>query len=97
MPSYITESYLSRSRYGDLSSLATRAREAAQALADEGKDVAYVRSAFVPKDELCRHWFIASSPALVAQVASLAKLEFDCVIEEVERPPQEEACAHEPA
>jgi hypothetical protein len=94
MPSYIAESYLSRSRRGDLSSLATRAREAAQALAKEGQDVAYLRSAFVPEDEVCLHWFIASSAAVVTKVGCLAKLEWDRVIEELERPPKEEPCAH---
>jgi hypothetical protein len=97
MPSYIVESYLSRTRRADLPSLATRARDAAHALAIEGQDVAYLRSAFVPEDEVCLHWFIASSPAAVTEVARLAKLEFDRVIEELERPPQEEPCAHESA
>lgn len=97
MPSYIAESYLSRTRRADLSSLATRARDAAQALAGEGQDVAYFRSAFVPEDEVCLHWFLASSPGVVTEIARLAKLEFDRVIEELERPPQEEPCAHESA
>jgi hypothetical protein len=97
MPSYIAESYLSRTRPGELESLATRARDAAQALASEGHDIAYLRSAFVPEDELCLHWFIASSPTLVTDLARLAKLEFDRVIEELERPPHEQPSAHESA
>jgi hypothetical protein len=92
MPSYIAESYLPRSRRDDLSSLATRARDAAQAVAKEGEDVAYLRSAFVLEDEVCLHWFIASSPAVVNLVGRLAKLEWDRVIEEVDRPPKEEPC-----
>jgi hypothetical protein len=97
VPGYIAESYLSRTRRGDLDSLATHARDAAEALAGEGQDVAYVRSAFVPEDEVCLHWFTASSPALITAVARLAKLEFDRVIEELELSPQEEPCAHESA
>jgi hypothetical protein len=89
MPSYIVESYLSRTRRGEVSSQATRARDAASALASEGQPVAYLRSAFVPEDEVCLHWFIAPSPAAVTELARLAKLEFDRVIEEVEPPPHE--------
>ena len=89
MPSYIAESYLSRARRAELSWQATRARDAATALAGEGQGVAYLRSAFVPEDEVCLHWFIAPSPAAVTEVARLAKLEFDRVIEEVEQPARE--------
>jgi hypothetical protein len=89
MPSYIAESYLSRTRGEELSSQATRARDAASALADEGQAVAYLRTAFVPEDEVCLHWFIAPSPAAVTEVARLAKLEFDRVIKEVEQPPHQ--------
>jgi hypothetical protein len=97
MPSYIAESYLSRTRGGELSSLSTRARDAARALAQAGLDIAYLRSAFVPEDEVCLHWFIAASPAAVTEVARLAGLEVDRVIEELEQPLQEEPCAPEPA
>ena len=97
MPSYIAESYLSRSHRGELRSLTARVRAAARALAEEGREVACLRSAFVPEDEVCLLWFVAPSPATVTQVGRLAELEFDRVIEELEQPPQEELCAHEPA
>jgi hypothetical protein len=96
MPSYIAESYLSRTRRAELASQATQARDAAIALAAEGLEVAYLRSAFVPEDEVCVHWFIAPSPATVTELGRLAKLEFDRVIEELEQP-TEEPCAPEPA
>jgi hypothetical protein len=97
MPSYIAESYLARTRSGELSSQATRARDAALALAGGGQEVVYLRSAFVPEDEVCLHWFIAPSTAIVTELGCLAKIEFDRVIEELERPPKEEPCAHESA
>ena len=96
MPSYIAESYLSRTRRAELASQAARARGAAIALAAEGLDVAYLRSAFVPEDEVCLHWLIAPSPATVTELGRLAKLEFDRVIEELVQP-TEEPCAPEPA
>ena len=95
MPSYIAESYLPRARRGELSSLTAQARDAAQALARKGQQIACLRSAFVPEDEVCLLWFIASSPASVSEVGRLANLEFDRVIEELEPPPQEQACAPE--
>jgi hypothetical protein len=97
VPSYIAESYLARSRRGELSSQAARARDAAQALAGAGQEVVYLRSSFVPEDELCLHWFIAPSPAIVTELGRLAKIEVDRVIEELERPAMEEPCAPEPA
>lgn len=84
MPSFIAESYLPQSRRADLQSLAERARRAAETLAGNGRDVTYLRSAFLPEDELCLHWFTASSSAVVAEVASVAALEWDRVVEAVE-------------
>jgi hypothetical protein len=84
MPNFIAESYLPRSRRADSATLAERARQAAETLAGRGRDVAYLRSAFLPEDELCLHWFSASSSAVVAEVASLAALEWDRVVEAVE-------------
>ena len=97
MPSYIAESYLSRTRRGEFPSLRARAHDAVQALAEAGQQVAYLRSAFVPEDEVCLHWFIAPSPAAVTEIGRLAKLEFDRIIEELEPPQKEEPCAHESA
>ena len=97
MPSYIAESYLSRTRGDEVPSLAKRARDAAQALADEGQEVAYLRSAFVPEDEVCLHWFIAPSSTLITELGRLAELEWDRVIEELEPPAKEQPCATESA
>jgi hypothetical protein len=97
VPSYLAESYLARASRGEFPSLRARARDATRALAEEGQEVAYLRSAFVEEDEVCLLWFIAPSPAIVSKLGRLAKLEFDRVVEELEPPPQEEPCAHEPA
>jgi hypothetical protein len=97
MPSYIAESYLSRTRRGELSALTARARDAAQALAQEGHQIAYLRCAFVPEDEVCLLWFVASSAAIVTEAGRLARLEFDRVIEELESSSQEQRCGQEPA
>jgi hypothetical protein len=97
VPSYIAESYLSRRRRRELSALTARACDAARALAQQGHEVACLRSAFVPEDEVCLLWFIAPSRAIVSELGRLAQLEFDRVIEELEQPPKEAPCAPEPA
>jgi hypothetical protein len=60
MPSYIAESYQSRARRDELSSLTQRVRDAAQALTEAGQPVQYLRSAFLPGDEVP---LLCSSPA----------------------------------
>jgi hypothetical protein len=84
MPGFIAESYLPRTRRAEVPSLSERARQAAETLAGRGWEVAYLRSAFLPEDELCLHWFNASSSVVVAEVGSLAALEWDRVVEAVE-------------
>ena len=84
MPSYLVESYLSRTCRDGMRLVALRAARAAAALAREGKDVQYLRSSFVPDDEVCLHWFTASSAAVVDEVAERAALAWDRVVEAVE-------------
>jgi len=84
MPSYLVESYLARGRAGEVRELARRAREAADALACSGKDVTYLRSSFVPEDEVCLHWFAASSAEVVDEVAQRAALGCDRIVEAIE-------------
>ena len=84
MPSYLVESYLARSHGTDLNDLAARARQAAEALAQEGKNVRYLRSSFLPEDEVCLHWFEAPSAALVDEATQRAALVCDRIVEAVE-------------
>jgi hypothetical protein len=84
MPSYLVEEYLSRASGREFRELTLRARLAAEALAREGKDVKYLRSSFVPEDEVCLHWFEAPTPALVDEVAKRALLEADRIVEALE-------------
>jgi hypothetical protein len=84
VPNYLVESYLSRPSSRDLRQLAARARTAAEALSRAGKDVTYLRSSFLPGDELCLHWFTAASPADVGEAAQLAELVPDRIVEAIE-------------
>ncbi len=84
MPNYLVESYLARGQAGDMRELARRARDAAEALRRAGKDVTYLRSSFVPEDEVCLHWFAASSVAIVDEAAQRASLGCDRIVESIE-------------
>jgi uncharacterized protein DUF4242 len=84
VPNYLVESYLARGRSGDVQELARRAREAAEALRRSGKNVTYLRSSFVPEDEVCLHWFAAPTAALVDEAARRASLDCDRIVEAIE-------------
>ena len=65
MPSYLIETYLPRSRSGELPAVVDRLRRATESLAAEGAPVRHLRSTFLPGDELCLHLFEAESAATV--------------------------------
>ena len=75
MPSYLIESYLPRSRAGELQGMVDRLRRAAQSLAAEGVQVRHLRSTFVPGDELCLHLLEAGSAARVSEASRRAEIE----------------------
>lgn len=79
--SYLVELYLPRSRADGVAKDAARARAAADELALEGKLVRYVRTIFVPEDEICFHVYEASSMDVVQEAGLRAGLAFDRVVE----------------
>ena len=84
MPSYLVESYVPRVLVGEIDGLAGRAREAAEGLAREGNDVRYLRSSFLPEDEMWLLWFDAPTPELVGEAGRRAELDFARIVEAVE-------------
>lgn len=81
MSSYIVESYLSRSRSLELSELVERIRAVSEALAAEGVHVLYLRSTFVPNDEMCLHFFEATTIGAIRVAAERADLGPDRISE----------------
>ena len=75
MPSYLIESYLPRSRSGDLNAMVGRLRRATEGLTAEGARVRHLRSAFVPDDELCLHLLEAESAAMAGEASRRAAIE----------------------
>ena len=75
MPSYLIESYLPRSRSGELTAVVSRLRRATETLTAEGTHVRHLRSTFVPTDELCLHYLEAESAATVGEASRRAEVE----------------------
>ena len=75
MPSYLIESYLPRSRSGELPAVVDRLRRATASLRAEGTQARHLRSAFVPDDELCLHLIEAETAATVGEASRRAAIE----------------------
>ena len=75
MPSYLIESYLPRSRSGELPAVVGRLRGAAEALTAEGASVRHLRTTFLPGDESCLHLLEAESAAIAGEASRRAEIE----------------------
>jgi hypothetical protein len=84
MQSYFAEAYLARPRASELPMHERRARSAAKQLAHEGIAVRFVRSIFVPADEICFYVFEAASADAVRAACERAALRFERLIEAVD-------------
>ena len=85
MPSFLVETYLPRPGKARLRS-AQRARAAARELAERGARIRFVRSMYVPDDEICFLVFDAISADAVEDTCTRAGLRFERVVEAVESP-----------
>lgn len=79
MKSYLVESYVARSPAALVAS-----REQARELAELGVDIRYVRSMYLPADEVAFHLFEAPSAAALEEAGRRAALEFERIVEAVE-------------
>ena len=75
MPSYLIESYLPRSRSGELRAVVDRLRRATESLTAEGRRVRHLRSTFLPNDEMCLHLLEAESAAMAGEASRRAAIE----------------------
>ena len=87
MPSYLIESYLPRSRAGELPAVVDRLRRATDSLTAEGAPVRHLRSTFLPGDELCLHLFEADSAATAGEASRRAAIEPARVVQAVSDAP----------
>jgi hypothetical protein len=85
MPQYLAELYLSRANADGVIDTLDRAR-AVNAMPAGGASVRYLRSIFVPGDEICLHLFEAANAAAVCGACRGAGIPVDRVMEANEFP-----------
>jgi hypothetical protein len=84
MSSYLVETYLPRTRAGELHELMSRARLSVDAMRAEGLSVRYVRTTFLPADETCFHLFTGTSKATIEEAARRAEFTTSRIVEAIE-------------
>jgi hypothetical protein len=84
MPSYVAETYVPSGRDVEPAATAERLRAVAFALRSEGHDIRFLRSTFLPTDELCLLVFEAESSDVVGEAAERAAIEVERIVEVVE-------------
>jgi hypothetical protein len=82
--SYLAEAYVARARASELRAHERRARAAAKELTHEGIPIRFLRSIFVPSDEICFYVFEAVSAGAVGAACDRAALRFERVVEAVD-------------
>jgi hypothetical protein len=81
MKTYLVEAYLPRARAGELDEAVARLSADAGAATHPGGRVRYLRSTYVPDDEVCFHVFEAASAEAVRAAGQRARLTFDRIAE----------------
>jgi hypothetical protein len=84
VPSYLVETYVPQSQAAEIRITARRARAIANALSREGNVVRYVRTTFLPEDEMCFHVFEAASEDAVSEVCRRAGIGSTRIVPAVE-------------
>jgi hypothetical protein len=78
---YLVESYLPLAGAERQTDVETRAREAAEELAQEGAPLRHLNCIFVPEDEMCLLLYEADSSELVREASHRAGIECERVLE----------------
>jgi len=79
MPHYLVESY-----QADAPGAVEQARESARAIGDEKAGIRYLRTTFVPGDEVVLHMFEAPSLEALGEAGRMAALTYDRIVQAVE-------------
>ena len=83
MTEFLVEFYLSRTDAAALGRSVRRARRAAEEQARQGMPVRYLRSMYLPDDEICFLLYEAESAEAARRAAALAAIAFERVSEVV--------------
>ena len=85
MATFVVEVYVPPSKTGELEEVIRRLGDAREHAAPRAPDARYVRSTFLPEDEVCFHVFEAETAAAVRDLGAGLALTFDRVLEACER------------
>jgi hypothetical protein len=80
---YLVELYLPRRDEAALADAARRARVASEQVTNEGKHVRYLRTIFVPQDEICFHLYEAQAADVVGEASLRAQIEYERIVRAV--------------
>jgi hypothetical protein len=80
---YLVELYLPRRDEAALADAAMRAGAACDALASEGRHVRYLRTIFVPQDEICFHLYEAQGADEVGEASLRAEIAYERIVRAV--------------
>jgi len=77
---YLVELYVPRRAQPTLVDAAERARLASEQLTNEGKHVRYLRTIFMPQDEICFHLYEAQAADVVGEASILAQIPYERIV-----------------
>jgi hypothetical protein len=80
---YLVELYLPRRDEAALADAAVRARAASEQLTSEGRQVRYLRTIFVPQDEICFHLYEAQAADVVGEASRRAQIAYERIVRAV--------------
>lgn len=81
MKTYLVECYLPRARSTELADMAARLSAWYGGGGGEAHATRYLRTTYVPEDEICFHLFEAESVEAVREASTRASLTFDRIVE----------------
>jgi hypothetical protein len=88
MPVYMVERELPGVTMDQLAAAQKAAIETGEKFTSEGKNVSYIRTAFVPGDARCMCLFQADNPDLVKELNETAGIPFNRIVEAMDLTPQ---------
>lgn len=83
MNQFLVELYLPRRDEAVLRDAAVRARIASEQVTSEGKQVRYLRTIFVPEDEICFHLYEAHAADAVGEASLRAQIAYERIVRAV--------------
>jgi uncharacterized protein DUF4242 len=87
MPVYLVERELPGIKMEQLAAAQKAAIETGQRMTKQGKNVRYIRTAFIPGESRCMCMFEASNPELVKELNESAKIPFKRIVEAMDLTP----------